>query len=98
MNQPVARHSSDEATYLVQAPTTAPAPGAATNVNRPDGVAHLPQGQLAAAEIADDLTLRGPLGGEIAEPDTPPLGNGTSATFEDVSLTQRSVADFRSGT
>lgn len=26
-----------------------------------------------------------------------PLGNGTSATFEDVSLTQTSVADFRLG-
>lgn len=26
-----------------------------------------------------------------------PLGNGTSATFEDVSLTQTSVADFRAG-
>jgi regulation of enolase protein 1 (concanavalin A-like superfamily) len=26
-----------------------------------------------------------------------PLGNGTSASFEDVSLTQTSVADFRLG-
>ncbi|MFF2620356.1 ATP-binding cassette domain-containing protein [Oerskovia jenensis] len=77
MNQPVARHGSDEATYLVQAPTTAPVPGSAANVDRHDAVAHLPQGELAAADIADDLTLRGPLGGEIVEPDTPHLGDGT---------------------
>ncbi len=68
MNQPVARHGSDEATYLVQATVTTPAgaPGT-TNHQVPDGAAHLPQGRLAAADIADDMTLRGPLGGEIAE-------------------------------
>jgi len=60
MNQPVARHGSDEATHLVRSPAPA---------SRPDDVAHLPQGRLAAADIADDMTLRGPLGSASTEPD-----------------------------
>jgi ABC-type branched-subunit amino acid transport system ATPase component len=67
MTQPVARHS-DEASH-VQAPTTAPVTTPVRRAaHRPDDVAHLPHGELAAADIAEDLTLRGPHGGQIAEP------------------------------